>query len=121
MYCATTNVYDIIVDQGATLLRSIGLKSSAKQVVPLTGYTGVMEIRYLKTESADVILTLTTENGGIEINPTAGTVLIIATPTQTAAIAPGKYVYDLEMTETSTGTVTKVIQGNLTVRPEVTK
>lgn len=121
MHCTTTNVYDIIVDQGATLLRSIGLKNAAKKSVPLNGYTGVMEIRYLKTESPDVILTLTTENGGIEVNPTAGTVLIIASPAQTAAISPGKYVYDLEMTETSTGTVTKVIQGNLTVRPEVTK
>ena len=120
MYCATTNVYDIIVDQGSTLLRSIALKSSAKAVVTLTGYTGVMHIRE-KTDSTNIILTLTTSNGGLEINPTAGTVLIIATPAQTAALAPGKYVHDLELTETSTGTVTKIIQGNLTVRAEVTK
>lgn len=121
MHCATTNVYDIIVDQGATLLRSIGLKNSAKRAVPLVGYTGVMEIRYQKTESTEVVLTLTTENGGIEVNASAGTVLIIASPAQTAALTPGKYVYDLEMTETSTGSVTKIIQGNLTVRAEVTK
>lgn len=121
MYCATTNVYDILVDQGATLLRSIGLKSSAKNAVTLSGYTGVMEIRYQKTESTEVILTLTTGNGGLEINASAGTVLIIASPAQTAAMAAGKYVYDLELTETSTGVVTKIIQGNLTVRPEVTK
>lgn len=120
MYCATTNVYDILVDQGATLLRSIGLKSSAKAVVTLAGYTGVMKIRESIT-SATALLTLTTSNGGLEINATAGTVLIIATPAQTAALAPGKYVHDLELTETSTGTVTKIIQGNLTVRAEVTK
>lgn len=120
MHSANTNVYDILVDQGATLLRSIGLKSSAKQVVPLTGYTGRMNIRE-KTNSSSVILLLTTENGGIEINAIAGTVLIIGTPAQTAAIAPGKYVHDLEIIETSTGIVTKIIQGNLTVRAEVTK
>jgi hypothetical protein len=80
-----------------------------------------MEVRSQKTESTEVVLTLTTSNGGLEINPSAGTVLIIASPAQTAGLTPGKYVYDLEMTETSTGIVTKVIQGNLTVRPEVTK
>ena len=120
MYCATTNVYDIIVDQGATLLRSIALKSSAKAVVPLTGYTAVMHVRE-KIDSSSIILTLTTSNGGIEINASAGTVLIIASPAQTAALIPGKYVHDLELTETSTGIVTKIIQGNLVVRAEVTK
>ena len=120
MYCATTNVYDILVDQGATLLRSIALKSSAKAPVALSGYTGVMHIRE-KIDSTSTVLTLTTSNGGLEINSTAGTILVIATPTQTAALAPGKYVHDLELTETSTGIVTKIIQGNLTVRAEVTK
>lgn len=120
MYCATTNVYDILVDQGATLLRSIALKSSAKAPVTLTGYTAVMHIRE-KINSSNIILTLTTSNGGIEINAAAGTVLIIATPAQTAALPDGKYVHDLELTETSTGNVTKIIQGNLMVRAEVTK
>jgi hypothetical protein len=79
-----------------------------------------MEIRE-KTTSADIILLLTTSNGGLEINASAGTVLVIASPSQTAVLTPGKYVYDLELTETSTGIVTKIIQGNLIVRAEVTK
>lgn len=120
MYCATTNVYDILVDQGATLLRSVALKSSAKSPVTLSGYTGVMKVRST-VASTESVLTLTTSNGGLEINATAGTVLIIATPAQTAALEPGKYVHDLELTETATGSVTKIIQGNLTVRAEVTK
>jgi hypothetical protein len=120
VHCATTNVYDILVDQGATLLRSIGLKSSAKAVVTLTGYTAIMQIRET-IASTTTILLLTSSNGGLEINASAGTVLIVITPAQTAALTPGKYVYDLELTETSTGIVTKIIQGNLTVRAEVTK
>lgn len=120
MHCATTNIYDIIVDQGATLLRSVGLKSSAKQVISLTGYTGRMNIRE-KSDSSSVILLLTTENGGLEINASAGTVLIIGTPAQTAAIPAGKYVHDLELIEIATGNVTKIIQGNVLVRAEVTK
>lgn len=119
MHCATTNIYDIIVDQGATLLRSAGLKNAAKKVITINGYTARMQIRQ-KIDSTTVILLLTTENGGIEINAAAGTVLIIASPAQTEALPAGKYVYDLELIETSTGTVTKILQGNLTVRAEVT-
>jgi len=79
-----------------------------------------MQIRE-KTTSTTTILLLTSSNGGLEINALAGTVLIIASPAQTAALIPGKYVYDLEVTETSTGIVTKILQGNLVVRAEVTK
>ena len=120
MHRASSNVYDIIIDQGATLLRSIGLKSSAKRPISLTGYTGRMHIRE-KTDSTIMVLFLTTENGGLTIDATAGTVLILGTPAQTAAIPAGKYVHDLELIETATGNVTKLIQGNVIVRAEVTK
>ncbi len=120
MYCATTNVYDIVVDQGATLHRSIALKSSAKNAVPLTGYTARMDIRE-KTPDADTILELTSPSNGLSINASIGSVIILINPSQTAAMTPGIYVYDLELEETSTGTVTRLLQGNLTVRAEVTK
>lgn len=120
MYCATSNYYDIIVDQGATLLRSLAIKNSSKKPISVAGYTGRMQVRE-KLPSTTVILTLTTANGGLELNATAGTVLIIASPAQTAALDPDSYVYDLELEETATGVVTKIIQGNLTVRPEVTR
>ena len=42
------------------------------------------------------------------------------TATQTAALDAERYVYDVEITETSTGTVTRVIEGLITVRPNVT-
>lgn len=120
MHRATANYYDIIVDQGATLLRSIALKNSAKRPVTVSGYIARMQIRE-KISSAVAVLLLTTENGGVEINGTAGSLLIIASPTQTSNLAVGKYVYDLEIEEISTGIVTKIIQGNLVVRPEVTR
>jgi hypothetical protein len=120
VYCATTNVYDIVVDQGATLNRSIALKSSAKHVVTLAGYTARMDIRE-KIASSTTILELTTPNHGLTIDATAGAITILITPSQTAAFVPGVYVYDLELEETNTGVVTRVLQGNLTVRAEVTK
>ena len=120
MHCATANYYDIIVDQGATLLRSIALKNSAKKPITINGYTARMQVRE-KTSSTTVVLLLTTENGGIEISGISGSLLIIASPSQTSALDAGKYAYDLEIEELSTGIVTKIVQGNLVVRPEVTR
>lgn len=79
-----------------------------------------MDIR-VKTPDASTVLELTTPTSGLSINSALGSVIILITPAQTAALAAGTYVYDLELEETSTGTVTRVLQGNLTVRAEVTK
>ena len=39
---------------------------------------------------------------------------------QAALDAPERYVYDVEITNTSTGAVTRVIEGIITTRPNVT-
>ena len=39
----------------------------------------------------------------------------------TAAIASGKYYYDLELVNTSNSTVTRLLQGVARVTPEVTR
>jgi hypothetical protein len=53
-------------------------------------------------------------------NASAGKITISATDSQTAAIEEGIYVYDVEM-ESSGGVVTRLIQGRVTVTPEVTR
>ena len=42
------------------------------------------------------------------------------TSSTTGAIEEGMYVYDIEITS-STGTVTRLMEGNVTVNPEVTR
>ena len=51
---------------------------------------------------------------------TAAMQLRSATATATAALEEGIYVYDLEIT-TSAGVVTRLLQGQVTVSPEVTR
>ena len=51
---------------------------------------------------------------------TSGIVALSLTAAQTAALDAERYVYDVEITQTSTGTVTRVIEGLITVRPNVT-
>lgn len=110
--------YNIICDQGATLTRTLTYKDSTGALVNLTGFTARMQVR-ADVESTSTVLSLTTENGGITLGGVAGTVLITATATQTAALTAGDYAYDLELV--SGATVTRLVQGSFLVRPEVTR
>ena len=66
------------------------------------------------------LLDLSTDNGGIVLGGTAGTVKIVLTDTQTAAIDWTAAVHDLEIRFPS-GFVRRHIQGNISVSPEVTR
>ena len=66
-------------------------------------------------DSSTVVLSMT----AAVIN-TQGILSISATATATAALEEGIYVYDLELT-TSAGVVTRLLQGQVTVSPEVTR
>ena len=50
----------------------------------------------------------------------SGVVTLSLTSTQTTSLDAERYVYDLEITQTSSGNVTRVIEGIITVRPQVT-
>ena len=113
------NVYDIIADQGATFLRTIFLKSSAKDPVALTNYTGRMHIRETVSDT-DIIEAQTTANGRITIGAAAGSITILIPPADMEAIVSGIYVYDVEI-ESPAGEVARVVHGKFTVRPEVTR
>lgn len=113
------NVYDIIADQGATFLRTISLKSTKRLPIDLTGYTGRMHIRET-VAATEIIETQTTENGRITINAANGSVTILIPPTDMEEMAPGVYVYDVEL-ESSAGEVARIVHGKFTVRAEVTK
>jgi hypothetical protein len=53
-------------------------------------------------------------------NATQGILTISASSSSTTALTEGIYVYDLEITNSS-GTVTRLLQGQITVSPEVTR
>jgi hypothetical protein len=61
-----------------------------------------------------------TELPKITITPLLGKISIHATAAQTSTIVAGDYVYDLEITS-STGIVTRVMQGRAIVSPQVTR
>jgi hypothetical protein len=66
------------------------------------------------------LIELTTTNSRITLGGTAGTVTLTISATDTAALTPGKYVYDLELVSGG-GIVSRIIEGNFVVKAEVTR
>ena len=54
------------------------------------------------------------------VTPTTGIVTMSLNADQTGQLEVGRYVYDLEILQTSSSTITRVIEGVITVRPQVT-
>jgi len=110
---------NFVIDQGANWFVTVVYKDSAGVAIDLTGYTAALQIRDTYADST-TDLSLTSPSGGITITGATGTIAITATAVQTAAIAAGTYVYDLEITS-SGGIVTRLIQGKISVSPQVTR
>lgn len=77
-----------------------------------------MQVRDTIT-AASTLFSFTTENGGITLGGTAGTITVTATAATTAAVSAGCYVYDLELINGAT--VYRLVQGQFTVDGEVTR
>ena len=115
----TAGIYNATIDQGATWSVTVTYKNANGTAINLTGYTAAMQVRQqYSSETAD--LTLTSPSNGIAITPLTGVVVITMTASQTRALEEGYYVYDVELTS-SGGLVDRLIQGQLTVAPEVTR
>ncbi len=114
----TAAIYNATIDQGATFQLEVVYKDDAGTPINLTGYTAALQVRqnYYDTTA---LLTLTSPSNGIVITGATGTIDITMTSAQTGGLDEGFYVYDLEIT--SGETVTRLIQGQFTVSPEVTR
>lgn len=85
----------------------------------ITGFTARMQIRE-KWHSLDFIEELTTENGGIVLTVEDASIEITLLPAVTALYTFRQAVYDIEMIDPN-GSITRIIEGTITLSKEVTK
>lgn len=111
--------YKISAEQGATLRRTFTVRNADQSLRDFTGYTARMQVR-TAVDANVIVLNLTTENGGITMGGTAGTVSIYVSDTDMDALA-GSYVYDLEIQAPVSGDVTRLLEGGFTVKAQVTR
>lgn len=110
---------NLVIEQGATFTLDMVYRQSNGTPVNLTGYSARMQIR-LRHESPTALLSFTTQGGSIVLGGALGTIVVTATATQTAALPARSAVYDLELVAPDT-TVTRLMQGSVTITPEVTR
>ena len=104
---------NIVLDQGCTFEKVITAQNSASQNVTISTGTCSSKMRQ-SYYSSNNITALTTAVTGSNCT-------ISLTATQTAAISPGNYVYDVEYTQSGGTIVERVAEGIITVYGEATK
>lgn len=112
--------HNITVEQGATMRLLFKWETKDGAVVTpvnLTTYSARLQIR--RSLASDPPVLSLTDGAGITLGAD-GSITIEATPAQTALIDIRSGVYDLEL-EDASGRVTRLVQGKVTVSPEVTR
>jgi hypothetical protein len=103
------------INAGEDWTASLILSYASSVARDLTGFTIDSKIKrhYKSVNTKETILVTV-------VDATAGSIKLSLTNTQTSNLKSGKYLYDVELTETSSGSRERVIEGNIQIRPEVT-
>lgn len=109
------SISNLTIDQGTTYSVTITVNDDTGSARNLTGYTGRSQMRRSYYTSANTTFTVSVTN------PSAGEISITLTAAQTANVKAGRYVYDLELVNANSTTVERVVEGVVTVYPEVTR
>jgi len=106
-------IANLTIDAGASFSSDVDVLTDDGGIFSLVGYTaeGKMTKGYSETYPRVYFDIAVYENDG--------TVTISLDPTDTIQLEEGRWVYDVQITETATGDVTRVVEGMITVFPSV--
>jgi len=102
---------NISIDQGATFTTTISLTDESGNLLDLTAYTANAQLRSWYSSSNSVAFTTTLSEGQL---------ILSLNSTSTAALTRNRYVYDVILID-SLQTITRVVEGIVTVNPRVTR
>ena len=105
---------NLTADQGSDFFSIITVEGSDGNIYDLTGYSARGQVRKTYTSSTSYDLHATINN------PANGLINISLSSTQTAAMRPGRYVYDVEIVDAQS-VITRVVEGQLEITPRVTR
>jgi D-Tyr-tRNAtyr deacylase len=106
---------NLSIDQGSDFTEELKVRDAAGSIVSLSGYTVKGEIRRhpSSTTKYDFACTITSQALGL-IN-------IHLSSTTSNSMKPGRYQYDVEVKKTSTGVVTRIVEGQIEVTAGITR
>lgn len=104
---------NLVIDQGSTFSSDLNLTDENGDPLTLTGYTANSQIRkwYSSTNAAATFTT--------SINTTSAVITLSLTASETSNLVAGRYVYDVEISSGSE--VSRIVEGIVTVTPQVTR
>ena len=112
----TAATYDLVIDQGSDFAIDLTI-TDAGTAKNLTGYSGRAQIRSTHAASS-ATASFTCSIVGAAADGILKMELSAAT---TTSMTPGRYVYDLEIHTASDAIVKRLIEGSVTINPEVTR
>ena len=104
--------YGLRVQAGASFYLELEYKDDDGELFDFTGWTAAGQIR--QTPQAELALELT-----LDIDTETSIITISMTPEETSSLTLDKYVWAIELTETATGEVIRLIEGTVRVSQEI--
>lgn len=112
---AAVYVNNLVINSGANFSQTFNLESgNSNSALDLTGYTVSAQMRKYAGSSTAITFTSDIVSPG-----SLGKIIISLTSEQTSNLKPGRFVYDVVITQNSTKT--RVIEGMVLVREGVTR
>lgn len=107
---------NFVVDQGTAFGAVATIQNEDGSIFNLTGLTPYSQMRksYYTNTSFDI-------TAAVEGDPLEGNIKLSLLPAQSNLIKAGRYVYDVEVHDGSGEYVKRVLQGIITISPQVTK
>lgn len=107
---------ELFIDQGTTFNNTIYITDdTTNAAVNIAGYSAISQMRrsyYSANITANIVCSIE--------NAANGEISMSLEPNVTANIRPGRYVFDINLTDTS-NTVSRIVEGIITVTPCVTR
>ena len=117
---ATVPKINLKIPQGTTYTHEFNyVESDGTTIIDLTSYIARLQMRD-EVDSVGFFHEATTENSGLTINASLGRITLAISSTDTAAFSIYKGFYDLELIAPNAA-VTRIVQGKVTIDPEVTR
>lgn len=104
---------NLVIDQGSDYQVTINVETANGTPVNLSGYTSEAQMRKHYTSSRSYTF-------DTDINIAVGTITLSMSSNTTNSISPGRYIYDCEVTS-NTGIKTRLLEGIVTITPQVTR
>lgn len=116
---ATVTKINLKIPQGTTYHHEFNYVDIAGDPIPITGYHARCQFRELVDDVA-FFFEATSAGAGITLDEANGKVTLNITPADSTAWVIYEGVYDIEIVAPNTD-VTRIVQGKVTINPEVTR